>query len=252
VCLAVAGPAAAQSEAELARARAAFGAGVEASDAGRWEEAAARFRQVMEVRATGQVKYNLAVALEHTGELAEAAELLADVVDDRELGRRTRRDARRLLSTIQPRLGRLTVMVSGDDAGTRVTLDGDELAAESIGSAVTVDPGMHSVVLARGGTELDRESVSVPEGGTASVTLTAAAPVPTPAEVALDAETAGDPRSDDTDDGGGGSVFGEWWFWTGVAALVIGVALIGIIASSGDDGEPVQGNLRPGILEVSL
>ncbi len=99
--LAATSGASAQSEAELDRARTLFGEGVELTQQEQWADAADRFRQVMEVRATGQVKYNLALALSHTTELAEAAVLLREAVDDHELRRRTRREATNLLESIR-------------------------------------------------------------------------------------------------------------------------------------------------------
>ncbi len=248
LALGVTSTALAQSEADLERARAQFQQGVELSDQGRWPEAAARFRAVMEVRATGAVKYNLGVALEQTGEIAEASELLADVVDDPEVDRRMRRDAERLLASIEPRLGHLTVHVDGDEAGARITVDEDELALDRIGRPVPVDPGSHQVALRRGTEAVDARTVSVGEGESVEVRLDATA-VPSPAEAA---GTAVDDELLAAEDDGehGGSVFGEWWFWTGVGALVVGAVLVGVLVSSGGEPDPVQGNLSPGVLEV--
>lgn len=188
---AVAAPVRAQTDEELDRARQAFAEGVEASDAGRWDEAVARFREVMEVRATPQVKYNLAVALEQTGEYVEAEDLLRDVVQAEDIDDRTRDEAETLLASVAPQA--------------------EEQRAEQ---------------------------------------EAAAAAVPTPEETAqqsvLDEELLAEPEEDE-----GGSIFGEWWFWTGVGAVVVGAVLIGVLVASGGDEDPVRGNLEPGILRVN-
>lgn len=187
--------AAAQSDAELERAREAFAAGVEATDEGRWDDAVASFREVMGVRATPQVKYNLAVALEQTGEYVETEQLLEEVVDGPELDRRTRREAEQLLEEVGPRA--------------------EEQRAE-------------------------REAA-------------AAAAAPTPEETAqtsvLDEELFSDADEEEQADEGG-PIFGEWWFWTGVGAVVVGAVLVGVLVASSGDEDPVRGNLSPGVLRV--
>lgn len=239
----------AQTEAELQRARELFGEGVELVEEERWAEAAERFRLVMEVRATGQVKYNLGIALERSGELAEASSLLREAADDAELDRRTRRDARRVLEAIEPRLAHLTVRVEGDAAaGATVTVDERELSPDQLGQPVAVDPGTRQVAARRGERTIDARSVTLGEGESEEVTLQVTS-VPTPAETAaVGMEEEILPREEPA--GAQDDLFGQWWFWAGVGGVVVTIVLIGIVASSGGQ-EPVRGNLMPGILEVS-
>ena len=193
VAAAAPAPAAAQSDADLERAREAFAAGVEATDEGRWDDAVASFREVMEVRATPQVKYNLAVALDQTGEYVEAEQLLRDAIESGELDARTQDEAEALLATVAPRA--------------------EDQRAE-------------------------REA--------------AAASVPTPEQTAqtsvLDEELFGAREEEEPEEGG--SIFGEWWFWTGVGAVVVGAVLVGVLVASSGDEDPVRGNLSPGVLRV--
>lgn len=248
VLLATAG-ASAQTEEELEEARALFAEGVQATREERWGEAAERFRRVMRVRATAQVKYNLALALSHTGELAEAAALLRDVVEDPDLPRRPRRHARRLLREIEPRLGRLTVRVQGDEVGLTVTLDGRPIGLDRLGSPIEVDPGAHRVALTRGGVVLGSRQVRVAEGESAEVALVATAVRRTEGEereLVVAEEPAVAPAA-------GGSVLEEWWFWTMVGAVVVAGVGIGVgVAMATSAPSPVQGNLSPGVLEVML
>jgi hypothetical protein len=239
-------PAAAQTPEELAQARAAFGEGVELTEQERWPDAAERFRAVIAVRATGQVKYNLGLALAHTSELVEAAALLREAADDRELARATRRQARELLGEIEPRIGELRVVLRGDEAGLALTLDGERLGLERVNVPFPANPGTHRVVVTRGSREIDAQSVEVPEGGEAVVTLRTVAPPPAVVDdeviLALDEEPVT----------GGRSVAVEWWFWTIIGAVVVaGVGItIGVVVSNDGEVQPVFGNLDPGVLEV--
>ena len=247
VATALVPPALAQSEEDLARARALFAEGVELTHAERWEEAVERFRQVLEVRSTPQVQYNLALALEGAGELSEAAALLRTIQDSRELDRRTRRDVQRLLESIGPRLGQLTVRITGDEAGVRVLVDGDEMPLDRIGQPLASDPGEHRVVMERRGRVVASQTVTVVSGENAEVTLV---------ETAVSASALDDDlltRQDPAPAGGGGNVLEEWWFWTIIGAAVLATAVtVGVVAATSGPPSPVQGNLTPGVLEVML
>jgi hypothetical protein len=246
VAMSLAPTALAQSEEDLQRARALFAEGVELANAEQWDEAVDRFRQVLEVRSTPQVKYNLALALEGAGELSEAATLLREIQDSRELDRRTRRDVQRLLEAIGPRLGQLTVRITGDEAGVRVLVDGDEVPLDRVGQPLAVDPGEHRVVMERRGRAVASQSVTVTSGETAEVTLVETA-VPA---AALDDELL---TQEVPPAAGGGNVLEEWWFWTIIGAVVLATAVtIGVVAATSGPPSPVQGNLMPGVLEVML
>jgi hypothetical protein len=99
-----AGAARAQSEEELTQARATFAEGVELLGRSQWAEAAARFREVMAVRPTAQVKYNLGLALSHLDEeeVRQSRRLLREASEDETLPRDLRAGARRRLDEIGP------------------------------------------------------------------------------------------------------------------------------------------------------
>lgn len=239
-------PALAQSEEDLARARALFAEGVELTHEEQWEEAVERFRQVLEVRSTPQVKYNLALALEGAGELSEAAALLREIQDSRELDRRTRRDVQRLLQAIGPRLGQLTVRITGDEAGVRVLLDGDEIPLDRVGQPLATDPGEHRVVMERRGRAVASQTVTVTSGESTEVTLVETAVVASAVDEELLTREIPPAAS-------GGNVLEEWWFWTIIGAVVVATGVtIGIVAATSGPPSPVQGNLSPGVLEVML
>jgi hypothetical protein len=250
--LAQASAARAQSEEELTRAREQFAEGVQLLEQEQWAEAAARFRSVLEVRSTPQVKLNLALALEHTGSLAEAARLLAEVLQEDDIDRRLFRQARQQLQALVPRLARITVHVQGDEGGAAIYLDGGELGLDRVGQSTPVDPGEHRVELRRGGAVVTSRTVTLTEGQEEEVTLVA--PGGGGALGPLDEELL-HTREREGGGGGGGDVTGEWWFWTiiGVAVLAVAGIAIGVgVAMSDTQAEAIQGDLMPGTIEVTF
>lgn len=239
------GRAHAQTEEELERARTQFAEAVELLDAERWSDAAERFRDVLAVRASAQVKYNLAIALERLGQLAEASELLDEVAADRSLPRRTRREAAQLRERLEPRLARLTVRVAGDTDRITVTLDGDELGLDELDRAIAVDPGTRRVVLLRGGETIASREVRIREGqsemvelrappaGAASQASSERGPSTTPiTEVTLDDPYAL-PVERGPQRGAPEPVHEQWWFWTtiGLAAAVVLTIIVAVATS---------------------
>jgi len=234
--------AAAQTEAELEAARARFGEGVELSQQEQWDEAAQAFRDVLEVRQTAQVRYNLAFALSHTDAISEAARALDAVLADPEASESLRADATTLLQDLDPRLGRLSVRVGGDAAGFEVLVDGEPWSLDHLGEAVRVAAGPHTVVLVHAGEERQREEVAVAAGGTEVVLLQAAA-------IAIE-----EPPPDGGAEEGGGSIIEQWWFWAivGGAAVAVGLGIaIGVAVASDGSVQPIAGDLMPGVLTVT-
>ncbi len=245
--------AAAQTEEEIAQARTLFQEGVELMNQERFEDAAQRFRAVLEVRDTAQVRYNLALALERAGHLAAAAAILALVVEDRSLDRRMRREARELLASVQSRVARLTVRFEEDASGLSVTLDGREIAAERLGQPMVVNPGSHQLVVMRNQSIVNRQTVELAEGEASEVTLSGTAATPAVVQrIELDPELLETRREADRPTGGG-SIIEEWWFWTLIGVVVIGAVAVGLgVGLSDSGGQPVSGNLMPGVIEVML
>jgi hypothetical protein len=109
----------AQSEAELSQARERFAEGVRLLNRERWAAAAERFREVMRVRATPQVKYNLGLALSHMEEedVAQSRRLLREAAADETLDGRSRRGAERRLEQIGPGPEAEVVVPEAEPAG---------------------------------------------------------------------------------------------------------------------------------------
>jgi len=230
----------AQTDEEIEQARETFREGVAATEDERWQDAITAFRAVLAVRATAPVKYNLAFALAHTEAIAEAADLLEQVIAEPELSAEIRDHAPELLAELEPRLGQVTIRLAGDEAGMTVLLDSREIGLEDVGRPLRVSPGSHEIVLRHGASVITTRSVSVEAGAAEVVTLSAAA-IP---EVTLD---------DEMSDGSGDDLVSQWWFWTiigaGIAAVGAGI-IIGVAVSSDGEVQPISGNLDPGILRV--
>jgi tetratricopeptide (TPR) repeat protein len=178
-------------------ARALFNEGLEYSDAGRWHEAADRFRRAYEAKATSEIGYNLAQAYIRLGYLATAAVLLQRAAEDPDASPAVREAARVRLAQVSPRLGRLTVTLD-PRAGGYAYLDGRPLEPARLGVELPVDPGPH-LLQARwqNGPDLSRR-ITVPEGAGSAVNLAA----PSPAPVARKP-----------------SLLRNGWFWVAVAGL---------------------------------
>lgn len=246
-----AAPALAQDD--TARARQLFEEGVEFADQGQFQEAANRFRQVLQIRSAAAVQYNLALALVELGEYVEARDLLQQVERDSSARQPMRRDARRVRQRIEPKIAHLTIELTDDVEGVEVVVDGRPLSSMDLGVRMAVDPGRHTIGMRYNGRSVGTQPIDLVEGGERTLRLTPRG-APSAAQTAEagmmdDEPPMADSSETEEDDGGGGSIFGKWWFWTGVAVVIAGGVAIGVAASSG--GDEVQGNLNPGVLTVN-
>jgi hypothetical protein len=139
--------------------------------------------------------------------------------------------------------------MSGDEAGAEVVLDGETLGLDRIGQPIAVDPGAHHVALRRGEREVASRDVTLEQGQSGELTLVEAA-----VHASLDEELlAASHEQDEPAPAAGGSVFEEWWFWTIIGAVIVAGAGIAIgVAVGSQPPSPVQGNLDPGFLRVTL
>jgi hypothetical protein len=205
-------------------ARTLFNQGLEYADAGRWHEAADRFRRAYEAKATAEIAYNLATAYTRLGYLAGASELLRRAADDVNASPDVREAARARLAQVAPRLGRLMVQLA-PAPGAFAYLDGRPLERSRIGVSLPVDPGPHLVQARwRDGADLTRR-VMVAEGATSTVNLV-------PPAVAVAAGGAAEPPR---------PLHRRPWFWVAVAGVAAGTALALTLPHLGSDG--VSGNV---------
>lgn len=253
-CLMLAPTAAAQEADEAsiaAAARALFEEGIQLVDAHEYAEAADRFRRSMQLRGSPVVAFNLASVLAELGRLVEASELLRPIARAPDTPRRLRADAQSLLDALTPRIGSLTIHVSGVVEGVEVQLDGTTVPNALLGVARPVDPGSRSVILLRAGVEIASDVVQVERGAAATISLEAPAPAvvhPLPRVAGPDAPATvlevppAQPR--------GGSVLDEGWFWGLLGGIAVAGIVVAIVLAVIPGPSPFAGDFEPGIVEV--
>lgn len=175
VALLASGPAWAQSEPELTRARQLYSQGLTQEAAGDWAGALSTFQQVSRIRMTPPVRFHIARCQENLGRLNEAlgGYRLAEYEAEREEEPKPELldEIRKARDALEARLPKL-VVERGVGAGTlKIELDGVALGPAKVGREVSVDPGPHSVagVLADG--RRFELTVDVAEGQTERITL---------------------------------------------------------------------------------
>jgi len=235
--------------ARSASARALFEEGVKSADAGKWSEAADRFERALSLRDSQVIRYNLAVALSELGRLLEASEFLRQVSRDTAVDAQVRADAQARLDSISARISKLTVSLQPPDSSVLAELDAKRLDAAMVGVAIPIDPGVHRVRSVRDGQVIDEQEVTLPEGGSESVTL-ATGRVATPAEAAATVATPTPPlepaSQDERNDGRRSKLL--WWGVGAGAVAVAAIVVVGVlIAGSSNDASPktYEGDFDP-------
>jgi hypothetical protein len=265
--LAPSDPALAQQQTEQARVL--FNEGLQFVEHEDWVQAESRFRSVLMLKSSQVVAYNLASALTHLGRYMEAAELLRAVVRDPAVEASTRDAAQQLLSETEPKIGVLTLRVSGDMQGARVQLDGTALELSEQILTISVDPGEHHVVVERDGGVVASETVQVGGASPLQAELTLALPARIAPNAVAKAAHPAQPRASDAsavgpaappvtapdeprDDEGGGSILGEWWLWAAVGTVAVGGAVAGVLIASRGPADPVSGDTSPAVVRGTV
>jgi tetratricopeptide (TPR) repeat protein len=242
-------PALAQSTeaSQAATARALFQEGVALARSGDYAEATDRFRRSQALHPAAPVAYNLASALMHAGALVEATEVVEQLLRDPTLTDVLRTAGEQLRAQITPRLARLTIRLSGETEGVRVTLDALALRHAALGVPMPVDPRAHDVHALRGDEEVAHEHFELAEGESREVTLTIeAAEIPTPEVPRAAIEITPEETPTDAPPGNDDAL----WIGLGIGAALVGgaVATAVVLTTMPSGSGPVTGNATPGIL----
>lgn len=218
-----------------AAARAFFSEGLTHLEAERFEEAADRFERALALRPSPEIAYNLSSALIRLGRLLRASELLRQVVADGRASDKVREASRIRLDEVLPRLGQLTIHISGPSDRVTVRLDGEPVDPALLGVAFPVDPGRHEIVAVRGEGEPTERVVTVGEGGGVETTLTLAAPTPSVPR-APPAHAAGTLTQEPSPGAPPERQIGRsrWWLWTAIGILAAGAAATAAVAFQAD------------------
>lgn len=154
--------------AELARARTQFAKARKLEDAGKWSEALELFQRVAEVKTTPQVRFHIALCLEHVGLWTQALDGYAQAKREAEEQgvREVVREADERMSSLQRRIPTVTVVTPGAKPGDELTLDGRPIPQGDPPVPIRVDPGAHTAELRRGDELVAREVFVVKRGVT--------------------------------------------------------------------------------------
>ena len=266
--------AAAQTEEELERARAQFMEALDAMDTSppNYEAATELFRQVLEVRATPQVRLNLATCLVELFQFNDADEQIQEILEDEETDDAVRGAAAQLHARIERDGGRIEIELGGDvPRRLRILLNDREVSSRLASRPLRVAPGPHRVSIESGGEELAFRDVNVPAQGREAIHFVVAEgagsavvavdqvsddealpQTATPATVPDDALT-GDTA--DEDEEASTPLVSDWRFWAvfsaGIVVLAGAGVATGIVLGAESDPiniDPFQGDFSPALL----
>jgi hypothetical protein len=176
-------PAAAQPR-DPAAADALFKEGRAAANRGDWPTACAKFEQSQDLDPAAGTLANLATCEEHLGRLTQSLAHARAAIAQLPRGDSRIPIVKKLAADLEKRIARLTIRVAADvPDGSRVVLDGTEIPAASLGGALPVDPGNHTLSLFAAGRRERRVASSEPS--------TSEAPLTTPASSGSGARVAG-------------------------------------------------------------
>jgi hypothetical protein len=191
----------------------------------RFSEAQALFAKAYQLVPAPTIALLEGRALEQMGRLVQAAERYR-VATRTPVGSKTTpaafqaaaRDAARDLARVEVKIPHLTILIEGRvprGSQARVDVDGQEIEASRLGSALPINPGDHVITLAVDGNVRVRDHVRVDEGESKKVTLGMAAEV-APARVQSDVPMESE--------GSSGKTAGWISLGIGAAATAFGVA----------------------------
>jgi hypothetical protein len=169
-----------QETADVAAARELFREGAKFAESGSWEQARERFERSAKLKRAPLTLYNLGIAQQETGHLADAIEsfeaFLAEPADPST--QKYAEQVRGVLPQLEKRVGRVIVTVTPAGLhGLAVRVDGRQIPLDERG--FRVDQGPHQVSVAAPGYVDIQQTVVLPEGGRASSNI-ALVPHPAP------------------------------------------------------------------------
>jgi hypothetical protein len=233
-----------------------FNQGVAAARENHWSDAREAFARAYGLSQRPVVLVNLAAAEVRTGRLKEAASDYRRILQSAPSPDTMafRKAAADVLPALEVRIPRIRLHATGLGAADVVEIDDETIAADRLEESRPVDPGAHTVVVKRSGTERSRVSFSVAEGESHDISVSApldplmfSAPA-TPLDPApgADLTTAASGRSSATP--ARRSLWRSPWLWATTAAVAVGTAATVFAVRSHD--QAFSGNLSPGTLVV--
>ncbi|MBI2394312.1 MAG: hypothetical protein HYV09_32370 [Deltaproteobacteria bacterium] len=198
--------------------------GVKLENAGDLVGALAAFESIPAAKRDFNARLHIASCKKKLGRLLEAEADYEAIRTDPKADPPTVDTAASDLEDLRPRIPKLVLKLSKATSGVKVTVDGKEATAPS---TVRLNPGMHSVVAARGDAQVFKRDVTLAESTTIEVEVDAPAPASAPVVVATPSVA---PKTDDTASGSAQRTWG--WISIGTGA-VFAVGAVGAWAYSG-------------------
>ncbi len=179
--LAVQGSALAQPAAAGDPAQRLFHDGKQLADAGDCERALPLFRQSHALRPARGPLFNIAVCEEKLARVASAWKHFRELMPDLPPGDPRLDVTAKHIQALQPRLPFLRINLAADaPPGTRMALDGTEIATADLARPEPLDPGDHTVVVTLPGRAEKRYPLSLREGEQRALTVEPGEAVETP------------------------------------------------------------------------
>ena len=203
-----------------------FSEGRKRFKAGQYAEALPLFERAYQASRSPNARLYLARTLRELGRLTEAYTELQATLDEARSRAETEpryvetRDASAAeLALLEPKVGKLVVVLSGSELGAEVTIDGVPLAPERLGHGVVLLPGKKTIVATAPGRAEVRREVTLAGGSSETLALS------------LDQPTAAAPPSPPTEPAAGAGPLGPVRV-AGIAAAGLGVVSMVVFAVS--------------------
>jgi hypothetical protein len=233
----------AQSDSDKATARELGQTGQAALDAHDWKRAEDDFRRADALFHAPTLMLGMARAQAGQGRVVEAWESYHRIILDNNTSSpvfaKVLADAQAEIAGVEGRRARVTITAAGADA-PKVTIDDVPVRTEALGIERLVDPGPHVFKASADGYRTATQQITIPEGGTQSVTLTlqketgvpaGAAVAPLPAAATAPPPAATSPETPSTGGGSGMKTAAFVSFGVGGAGLIMGAVTGGLAIS---------------------
>jgi hypothetical protein len=155
------------SAADIASARRLFSEATELRRAGQWSDAAAKLREAIAIKETPGLRFHLAHCEEQMGHLLEAR----DDYDRADALMRNGVAAPDVAALLEParvalreRIPTLVVRAPADARAVGLTIDGEMIATEQLGTPIQLDPGDHTIIVTAASRDPFRLELTLAEG----------------------------------------------------------------------------------------
>lgn len=244
------GPRAGAAEGDKQRAKTLLDEGNAFFAKGAWEDALLRYELAYEAYPSPKILLNMAEAHRSNGAPEKAVRnyerFLTDARDSSK--DEVKKQVRDRIAELEGSIGR--VSVDSPVSETQLEIDGDPVGGAPL-NRYAVSPGEHELRAEAKDREPSTRSFTVSAGATVAISVefgdveeassiaavSDADPGSERPELVPSVETS---PSAATDEGG---LTSKWWFWAGLGAVVVTVAVVGVAASSGGDSFVPTGEL---------